>query len=86
MLEARLARRGAAGLLVGPALEHQRAERARDLGRPVGAAVGDDQHVVVLAPVRLDRVEAGADHQLLVVRRDQDQKTRLVAAVARRSR
>ena len=32
------------GALILAALEHRRAERARDLGGAVGAAVGDDEH------------------------------------------
>ena len=46
VLEAGLARGRAARLLVVAALEHLGAERAGDLGRAVGAAVGDDEHRV----------------------------------------
>ena len=49
-------------------LEHRRAERARDLGRAIGAAIGHDEHVVARSQVPHDRLEAAADHLLLVVR------------------
>ena len=68
VLEPCLPRGGPACSLAWSALEHGRTGRARDLGRAIGAAVGDDEHEVVRSPVGHDRFEGGTDHPLLVVR------------------
>ena len=77
VLEPRLPRCRPAWGLIWAALEHGRAERARDFGGPIGAAVGDDQHQVVRSPVGHDRVEGGGDHHLLVVGRHQHDEAEL---------